>query len=113
MLLDLGKALSFLLTILSLYSVLIAAFFDPNTSWQQRLVSGLTRLALAAVVSLASGLLFAFPARTNQDRRVSLLNTLPIRIFFLAAATLALLFLLTWYLRCGGTNTFSYKSDCA
>ena len=112
MLLELGKAASFALCILSLYSLLISVFFEPNTSWQQRLATGLARLAVAACVSLASGLIFSIPARTNPDAGLPLWKTLPVKVFFWAAFTLAVLFVLTWYLRCGGPVTLGLKQDC-
>ena len=57
MVLEIGKALSFVICILSLYSVLMRGFLEPGTTWQQRLVVGFSRLALAACVSIACGLL--------------------------------------------------------
>ena len=113
MLLELAKLASFLLSILSLYSVLVPAFFEPARSWQQRLVLGLTRLAVAGCISVASGCLFALPVRTNPDRHVPLWKTLPIRVFLSAAIVLATLFLLTWYLRCGGANSLGVERDCS
>ena len=112
MLLELGKATSFILCIFSLYSVLISAFLEPNTSWQQRMIAGLFRLAIAAGISLASGLLFAFPARTNPDRNIPISRTLPVQLFLWASFILTTLFVLAWYLRCGGQNSFGIKFDC-
>jgi hypothetical protein len=112
MLLELGKAISFLLCILSLYPVLMSAFFELNTSWQERLMSALAKLLIAACVSLCSGLLFIWPARSNPDRNQSLLSTLPVRVFLWATAGLTVLFFLTWYVRCGGQNSFGIKHDC-
>lgn len=140
MLLELGKAVSFVCCILSLYSVLVSAFFELAATWQQRLDLGLSRLALAACVSFASGILFRVPAKANPqssaqsnpqssaqssgqssgqtsgqtspNRAVSLLQTLPVRLFLCSAAAMAVLFCLAWYLRCGGINSFDSKTDC-
>jgi hypothetical protein len=112
MLLELGKAVSFVFCILSLYAVLMSGFFEPNTTWQQRLVLGLIRLAVAAGVSFASGFLFRFPVRTNPDRGASLWKTLPVQLFLWGAGGLTVLFLLAWYLRCGGVNSFDVHPDC-
>ncbi len=100
-----------MLCILSLYSVLMAAFFEPAASWHQRLEEGLWRLAIAGCVSLASGLLFCLEASTSHAD--PLWKTLPVQVFLWAAVLLALLFVLTWYLRCGGMNSFGVKLDCS
>ena len=113
MLLELGKMVSFVLCILSLYSVLLSAFFVPNTSWHERLMLGLVRLAVAGCVSFASGLLFAFPSRTNPDRGVPLWKSLPVVVFFWAAVLLSLMFLIAWYLRCGNPDVFGSRLDCS
>ena len=112
MLLDLGKAVSFGLCILSLYSVLMNAFFEPNTTWEHRLALGVSRLVLAGCVCLASGLLFSLPIRTNVDRGVPVWKTLPVVVFLWAAVGMAVLFALAWYVRCGGNNSFGYRFDC-
>lgn len=112
MLLELGKALSFICCILSLYSVLMSSFFELAATWQQRLSLGLTRLALSACVSFASGFIFRLPTRTNPDRGIPLWKTLPVRVFLCAAVVLVVLFCLSWYLRCGGINSFDSKPDC-
>ena len=112
MLLELGKLVSFVFCIVSLYSVLMSGFFELNTTWEQRLALGLSRLALSACVSFASGLLFRFPAKTNPDGGISLWNTLPVRVFLWAAVLMAVLFCVSWYARCGGVNSFDFKPDC-
>ena len=113
MLLELGKVVSFVFCIVSLYSVLMSGFFELNTTWRERLVLGLSRLALAACISFASGLLFRLPAKTNPDRGISLWQTLPVRIFLWSAAAMTVLFCVAWYLRCGGVNSFDFNSDCS
>ena len=112
MLFELGKAVSFLLCILSLYSVVMSGFFEPNTTWQQRLLLGLSRVVLSGAICFASGVYFRFPARRNPDRGTSIWKTLPVQLFLWGAITLTLLFCIAWFLRCGGDNTYRLKADC-
>jgi hypothetical protein len=81
---------------LSLYPVLGSAFFVPGSQWQERLGMALLKVALAACISFASGLLFSWPTRTQAGQ--PLLETLPVRLFFWAMTGMALLFALSWYL---------------
>jgi len=86
MLLELARALSFFLSVLSLYPVLMSAFFVPGTSWKERLVKALLDVAFAACVCFSSGILFIWPSRTSPQSGQSLLASLPVRLFFLALA---------------------------
>ena len=58
MLLELARPVTLLLSILSLLAVVHTAFFGQQTNIQQRMYGSLLWLALAAVVSLLSGLTF-------------------------------------------------------
>jgi hypothetical protein len=98
MLLDLSRAASFFLSILTLYWVTISAFFAPGTSMEDRLITALLRLALAACVSFLSGLLFSWHSRAHCESRQRLASTLPVQLFFWALAGIAVLFLSSWYL---------------
>jgi len=98
MLLELARALSFFLSVLSLYPVLMSAFFVPGTSWKERLVKALLDVAFAACVCFSSGILFIWPSRTSPQSGQSLLASLPVRLFFLALAGMAILFALSWYM---------------
>lgn len=98
MLLELGKAVSFLAGILSLFPAMFSAFFVPGAGWQERLSLSFDHIALSACLCFASGLLFAWPAQAHVRVRLSVLSTLPVRIFFLALAGMALLFVASWYL---------------
>jgi hypothetical protein len=93
MLLDLGKLVSFAMSILSLGALLDTAFFLPATRWEDRLAASLTRILFAGCVCLISGLLFHF-----SQPQVPLLRTLPVRLFLWALSGLSLLFVLGWYL---------------
>lgn len=97
MLLDLSRAVSFLLSILSLCWVTMSAFFVPGSRWEERLTLSLLRLALAACVCLFSGLLFSWPSRT-QRRHPSVVSTLPVQLFFWTLVAVAVLFIGSWYL---------------
>ncbi len=94
MILDLSKAASLLLSILSLLHLTACAFFYPEPLWQQRLLLALPSLAFATAICLVAGLLFRWPARYNPDAGQPLSETLPIRLYLWAIPTLAVLFTL-------------------
>jgi hypothetical protein len=93
-LLEIGKALSFFMSILSLWALMASAFFVPGTRWEERLVGSLLRIALAGCVCFASGLLF----RSAEHFDGPVTRTLPVRLFFWALTGMTLLFVLSWYL---------------
>ena len=93
MLLDLGKVVSFAMSILSLCALLDTAFFMPATRWEDRLVASLARIGFAGCVSLISGLLFHL-----SQPQMPLYHTLPVRLFLWAIFGFSLLFALGWYL---------------
>jgi hypothetical protein len=92
LLLDLGRAFTFLLSILSLYALIDTAFFATATTWQQRLLASIARVVLAACVSFFSGLLFHLHGNLPISR------TLPVRIFLWTLAGVIVLFTLAWLL---------------
>src|ERR1700761_3862258 len=94
MLLEMGKAVSLLMSILSLCAVLASAFLTPGARWEERLIASLLRIALAGCVCFASGLLF----RTAEPEDASVTQTLPVRLFFWALAGMTVLFVVSWYL---------------
>jgi hypothetical protein len=98
MLLELGKAISFFISLLSLYPVLFSAFFVLGAGWEERLFLSLDRLALSGCICFASGLLFVWPASSHSKSHPSVLSTPPVILFFFAIAIMALLFLVAWYL---------------
>jgi hypothetical protein len=98
MLLELLRPLSFFLSMLSLYPVMLSAFFVPGTHWEERLEIALLRVAFAACVCFTSGLLYAWRPHTNPQAAEPLLTTLPVRLFFWAVGGMALLFALSWWL---------------
>lgn len=97
MILEIARALSFFLSILSLYLVVDCAFFIPGSRWEDRLVLALARVGLAGCVCLLSGILFARPWETSRTSE-HLLATLPVRLFLWTVFGVAVLFALSWYL---------------
>ncbi len=96
MLFDIAKALSFFLSILSLYPVVVSAFFIPGSRWEDRMVLALARVGLAGCICLLSGILFARPWQPNHSAE-QLLATLPVRMFLWTILGVAILFTLSWY----------------
>jgi hypothetical protein len=93
-LLDLGRVLSFFLSILSLWYLMDAAFFLTATTWQQRLLASIVRIVFAACVCFTSGYLFHHHSRPG----VPLSRTLPVRLFLWTLLGGSLLFALAWVL---------------
>lgn len=98
MLLDIGRTLSFILSILSLYAVLEGAFFIPGSDWLERFSLSLLRIAIAACVCFASGMLFALPGAKDESGDMRLTSTLPVQMFFWTMAGVAVLSVLSWFL---------------
>lgn len=98
MLLDLGKAFSFFLSIMALSEAMISAFLIPGTRWEDRLAASALRIAIAGCVCFASGHVFAIAARAQGAPAPSLLATFPVRLFFWTLLGMAILFALSWYL---------------
>lgn len=98
MFLDIGRALSFILSILSLYAVLESAFFVPGSDWLDRLSLSLLRIAIAACVCFASGILFALPSAKHVRSDMSITSTLPVQVFFWSMGGVAILAVVSWYL---------------
>lgn len=99
MILELGKALSFFASILSLYALMGSAFFVPGTEWQDRLIASLLRIALAACICFASGILFREDAMQHTpESDPPLTKTLPVRLLYWSLLAMSLLFALSWFL---------------
>jgi hypothetical protein len=94
MLLEIGKGVSLLMSILSLCALLESAFLVPGTRWDERLVGSLLRIALAGCVCFASGILF----KSDEPEPAPVTQTLPVRLFFWALLGMAVLFVASWYL---------------
>ena len=111
MLLEIGRGISFLLSVLSIYRVAISAFFVVGSRWEDRLELAGVRLLLAGGVCLVSGLLFALPS-SKQEAGQNVLSTLPVRMFLWSAAGMVFLFLASWYFLCGGPCCWSPNHNC-
>jgi hypothetical protein len=94
MILELSRAVSLGLSILSLCALLDRTFFIPATRWEERLLGSGVYIGLAACVCLVSGLLF----RHSTNPEVPLLRTLPVRLLLWTLLGLAVLFPICWYL---------------
>ncbi len=96
--LELAKAVSFLVCILSLYWAAISAFFVPGEQWEERLWIAAFKLLAAAAICFYSGMVFSWPSKTNPEAFQRLTSTMPVRLYFWAVACIAVLFMLSWYL---------------
>jgi 2,3,4,5-tetrahydropyridine-2-carboxylate N-succinyltransferase len=98
MLLELGQAITFLASLLSLYPAMFSAFFVPGARWEEQLLQALDHVALSGCLCFLSGVLFAWPLSPAGQRRGSILSTLPVKLFFCALAGMVLLFAASWWL---------------
>jgi hypothetical protein len=98
MFLELARAVSLILSILSLYPVMLSAFFVPGSRWEDRLSLSLLKIALAAGICFASGFLFAFRPQARPRMTQPITTTLPVQLFFWAMVAMTILFLVSWYL---------------
>ncbi len=101
MLLELAKPFTLLASILSLLAVFHAAFLEPETDLERRLYDALTLLALAAAVSLLSGIVFQKQRQAVihlvRTRAMRLTETFPVQVFFWATGIMSAIFVLAWY----------------
>jgi hypothetical protein len=97
MFVEIAKPVTLVFCILSLYAVFHAAFLSPATNVDQRLYDSLAMLALAAGISIVSGLIFREAQKPNAAS-TRLTATLPVQVFCWASAVMAVLFVVSWYL---------------
>jgi hypothetical protein len=93
---------------LSLYPVMLNAFFVPGTHWEERLEMALLHVVFAACLCFTSGLLYSW--HTGTQSAEPLLATLPVRFFFWAMLGMALLFFVSWWL--GAYYVPLLRHDC-
>jgi hypothetical protein len=98
MFLELSKAFSFMLSLMSLYPMMWNAFFVPGTRWEERVWLSFGAIGFSGCVCFASGLLFCWPCAEHPKGESSLLSTLPVRMFTWALLVMAALFVSSWYL---------------
>jgi len=63
--LELAKAVSFLICILSLYWAGFSAFFVPGTQWEERMWMAGFKLLAAAAICFYSGMVFSWPSKAK------------------------------------------------
>jgi hypothetical protein len=97
-LLELAKFASLLLSILSLDAVFHAAFLEPATHFEQRLLPGLEMLLFSATVCLGSGYIFRTWEVKMGRREASVVGSLPMLVFWWGSGIITLLFFLGWLL---------------
>jgi hypothetical protein len=98
LLLDLGKSLTFLAGLLSLYPLLFSAFFVPDVTWQDRILLSLAKVVVSACLCFASGLLFVASTHPRSLSLPPVLATLPVKVFFWALVGMVVLFAASWFL---------------
>ena len=96
--LELAKAISFLICILSLYWAGISAFFVPGAQWEERMWMAAFKLLAAGAICFYSGMVFSWPSKTNPTAFQRITSTMPVRLFFWGVACISVLFVLAWYL---------------
>ena len=94
---EIGRILSFFLSVLLLFPVMASAFFVPGSHWKQRLVLTIVKVAFAGCASFLSGCFFLKPRREGEALIDRLLETFPVRMFFWTMGAVMLLFVLSWY----------------
>jgi hypothetical protein len=95
---EVAKPLALVLCILSLYAVFYAAFLNPSLDFEDRIFEALSLLALAATISVVSGMIFREAERNARGDAASLSATLPVQMFYWAAGVIFILFMVSWYL---------------
>jgi hypothetical protein len=98
MLVEVAKPLTLVFCILSLYGVFYRAFLDPTRGLDQRIWESLSLLALAAGISVVSGLIFREALQEPSAGSPRLTATLPVQLFCWASGIMFVVFLVSWYL---------------
>jgi hypothetical protein len=98
-LLELAKFASLLLSILSLDALFHAAFLEPVSHFEQRLLPSLDMLVLSAAVCLGGGYIFRTWELKAGRRDASIARSLPMLIFWWGAGIITLLFAMAWLLQ--------------
>jgi hypothetical protein len=98
MLVEVAKPVALMLCMLSLFAVFHTAFLVPGSDLDEKIWDSLKLLALAAGISLVSGLIFCESASDSTDDNGRLTSTLPIQVFYWAVSIMLVLFIVSWYL---------------
>jgi hypothetical protein len=98
MLVEVAKPVTLIFCILSLFALFHTAFLIPASDLHQRIYDSLELLALAAAISLISGLIFRKAPRGPYSGSDRLTSTLPVQVFCWASIGMLVLFIVSWYL---------------
>lgn len=99
MLLELGKFFSLLGSVLCLCGVFHAAFLIPVNTFEERVLSLLQMLMIAAGVSWASGWIFYCEERRAGLQPAGVACSFPMKLFWWTTAIIVGLFLFAWFLQ--------------
>jgi hypothetical protein len=95
---EIAKPVTLVFCMVSLCAVFHTAFLVPASDLDQRILDSLGLLALAAGISLVSGLIFCEATPATQGGSSRLAGTLPVRMFCWASGLMLILFIVSWYL---------------
>jgi hypothetical protein len=98
MLIEVAKPVTLISCLLSLYAVFHTAFLVPSSEMDERICDSLGLLALAALISFISGLIFRYATPRENGSSARLTATLPVQTFLWASSTMLVLFVVSWYL---------------
>ena len=98
MFVEVAKPVALVLCILSLFALFHAAFLNPASDLEQKIWDSLVLVALAAGISITSGLIFREASREGSASNSRLTATLPVQMFCWALSVMLILFVVSWYL---------------
>jgi hypothetical protein len=98
MLLEVAKPVTLVFCILSLYAVFSSAFLALSIDLRQRICESLLRLALAAVISMMSGLIFRDATPEPYADTIKITATPPMKLYCWASSVMLVMFVLSCYL---------------
>ena len=93
---EVGRLVSIIVSVISLYALLGSAFFTLGSHWQLRLEHSILTLGMATCVCFAGGIIFTLTE--SPARQPSLHRTLPVQLYYWGVGATVLLFLLSLYL---------------
>jgi hypothetical protein len=96
MLLELGRFVALLLSILCLYALFHTVFFLPIGEGE-RFVATLKMFALTASICWASGWIFREYEHQAGVRHSTIAGTLPMKAFWWSSFAISILFVVSWY----------------
>jgi hypothetical protein len=97
-LLELGKFVSLLLSILCLYAVFHTAFLTRVDEFHEHILPVLRMFVLAAAACWSSGWIFHRWEQKAGAEHSRIAGTFPVKIFWWASAGFLILFALSWFI---------------